>query len=81
MVRPQLRRAAAAFALTSSLALLPVTTTEAANKKPRAEHARAVTPEPRGSWIRGLLLHVMEKVGVKIDPDGGWIVTSSDDPH
>ena len=71
MVHPQLRRALAASALLAAVSLVPVASANA------AVHARAHrTPvvasrvEIGSAWLRDLVINVLGKAGVRIDPDG-----------
>lgn len=75
MARPQIRRAAAAFALTSVLSWIPCQPANAAARphparQARAERSAASRVEPQGSWLRGLFTHLWEKARVMIDPEG-----------
>lgn len=84
MTRPQLRRAAAAFTLTSVLSLIPLANAGAATR-PRKEHVRAPRTEARKeagiSGIDRLVLLLLEKAGVKMDPNGLTTNPDPNDPH
>jgi hypothetical protein len=69
--RSPLRRVFAAFFLTSILSLVPLVSADAAGLRwGRDEQSASSWIEARGSWIRGLLVHLLEKAGVQIDPEG-----------
>jgi hypothetical protein len=72
MNRSQLRRVFAIFALTSILSLVPLVSADAAGlaRWGRDEQSASSWIEARGSWIRGLLVNLLEKAGVQIDPEG-----------
>jgi hypothetical protein len=70
MVRPQLHRAFAAFALISVLSLSPTATANAA-----VDASRSRVDQSSFSWLsvsplRSFLLQLLEKAGVQIDPEG-----------
>jgi hypothetical protein len=71
MVHPKLRRALAASALAAAVSLVPAAGANAAvrERAPRA-HAAAFRGEAGASWLRDLVIHLLEKAGVRIDPDG-----------
>jgi len=71
MVHPKLRRALAASALVVALSLVPAAGANAAvrERAPRT-HAAAFRGEAGASWLRDLVIHLLEKAGVRIDPDG-----------
>jgi hypothetical protein len=84
MVRPQLRRAAAALALTSLLSLVPGSASAAV--RPHGEHGRTTTStkaraESRSSGLRRLALLFLEKMAVTIDPNGIAISSPNPDGH
>jgi len=69
--RSQLRRAFVALSLTSVLSLVPLVSADAASLRwGRDEQGASSWVGARGSWIRGLLVHLLEKAGVQIDPEG-----------
>lgn len=74
MTQPQLRRVFAAFALTSTLfLLLPVASANAAGlaRWGRADQNDSSWVEAHGgAWLRGWVVHLLEKAGVQIDPEG-----------
>jgi hypothetical protein len=72
MMNPsQLRRVRVIFALTSILSLVPLVSADATGLRwGRDEQSASSWIEARGSWIRGLLVHLLEKAGVQIDPEG-----------
>jgi len=72
MVHPKLRRALAASALAAALSLVPAAGANAAAVRERAPrtHAAAFRGEAGASWLRDLVIHLLEKAGVRIDPDG-----------
>jgi len=72
MTRPQLRRVFASFALTAALSLVPLESTNAAclARWGRDEQSASSWVEARGSWLRSLLVQLLEKAGVQIDPEG-----------
>jgi hypothetical protein len=80
----QLRRSVAAFTLTSILSLLPLASVDAAARA-RGDHGRAprieVRKEPQTSGIKGLVLLLLEKAGVKMDPNGLVTYPDSNGPH
>jgi hypothetical protein len=71
MVHPKLRRALAASALVVAVSLVPAASASAAvrERAPRT-HAAAFRGEAGASWLRDLVIHLLEKAGVRIDPDG-----------
>jgi hypothetical protein len=84
MVRSQLHRAAAALALTSILFLIPGRASAAA--PPRRDHGRTTSAKPqvesrRGPGLLNLTLLLLEKMSVKIDPNGLMTNPDSTDPH
>jgi hypothetical protein len=84
MVRLQLRRAAAALALTSILFLIPGNASAAA--RPHGDHGRAISAKPqvesrRGPGLLNLALVLLEKMSVKIDPNGLTTNPDPTDPH
>ena len=66
-----LRRVAAALVLASLASLTPVNASVVAargwNREGRAGVERTLA---RRSWLEHLVVHVIEKLGVRIDPDG-----------
>jgi len=72
MNRPQLRRVCASFALTAVLSLIPPTSAHAAGlaRWGRDEPGVSSWMEARGSWFQRLLVHLLQKAGVQIDPEG-----------
>ena len=84
MTRLQVRRSVAAFTLTSILSLIPLASASAA-ARPRGEHSRdpraEIRKEPQTSGIKGLVLLLLEKAGVKMDPNGLTTYPDSNGPH
>jgi uncharacterized protein (DUF736 family) len=71
MVHPKLRRALATSALLAAVSLVPVTSANAA-VRPRAHRASVATSriETGAAWLRELVVNILGKAGVRIDPDG-----------
>jgi hypothetical protein len=71
MVHPKLRRALAASTLMVAVSLVPVASANAAVHA-RAHRAPAVASriETGAAWLRDLVINVLGKAGVRIDPDG-----------
>ena len=71
MVYPKLRRVLAASALVAAVSLVPAASAEAAVRE-RAHRTPAATfrVETGASWLRDLVMHALEKAGIRIDPDG-----------
>jgi hypothetical protein len=70
MARINLRRAAASVLLVSAISWIP--SSAAAAVRPAAkgkENAAALRFEAR-TWLANLMVGMMEKAGVRIDPDG-----------
>jgi|GEM_PF-1764081 len=84
MTRLHLRRSIAAFTLTSILSLIPLASAGAA-ARPRVNHGRAPRAEARKenqtSGIKGLVLLLLEKAGVKMDPNGLVTYPDPNGPH
>jgi hypothetical protein len=86
MVRSQLRRAAAALALTSILSLIPGSASAAA--RPRGDHGRVASMKPRAEvqsrrnpGLLNLVWILLEKMAVKMDPNGLTNSPDTTDPH
>jgi hypothetical protein len=71
MVYPKLRRALAASAPVAAVSLVPAASANAAVRA-RAHRIPAATSriEIGAAWLRGLVIDVLGKAGVRIDPDG-----------
>jgi hypothetical protein len=71
MVHPKLRRVLAASTLVAAVSLVPVASANAAVHA-RAHRAPAVAPkmETGAAWLQDLVIDVLEKAGIRIDPDG-----------
>ncbi len=71
MVHPKLRRILAASALVAAVSLVPAASANAAVRA-RAHWTPAVTSriEIGAIWLRDLVINVLGKAGVRIDPDG-----------
>lgn len=71
MSNPKLRRVAAALVLASLASLTPVSASAGAargwNREGRAGAERTLA---RRSWLETFVVHMIEKLGVRIDPDG-----------
>jgi hypothetical protein len=84
MVRPQLRRAIAAFSLTSILSLIPLGDASAA-ARPHGEHGRSPRTEVREKnrrfGLQDLFVLFLEKMAVKMDPNGLTTYPDPTDPH
>lgn len=71
MVHPKLRRVLAASALVTAVSLVPAASADAAvRERAHQTHAAAFRVEAGASWLRDLVIHLLEKAGVRIDPDG-----------
>jgi hypothetical protein len=84
MVRPQLRRTIAAFTLTSILSLIPLGSASAAVRL-SGEHGNSPRSEVReknwSSRLRNLFVFFLEKMPVKMDPNGITTYPDPNDPH
>jgi hypothetical protein len=71
MVYPKLRRVLAASALVAAVSLVPVASANAAVRA-RAHRTPAATSriEISAAWLRDLVINVLGKAGIRIDPDG-----------
>ena len=71
MGHPKLRRAFAASVLLTAVSLVPVASANAAVRA-RAQRAPKVASgiEIGAAWLRDLVVNVLGKAGVRIDPDG-----------
>jgi len=86
MVHSQLRRPTAALALAALLSLIPGSASAAG--RPQREPGRMASAKPRVESRRSpgmlsLALLLLEKTGIRIDPNGNGLTTSPDgtDPH
>jgi nitrous oxide reductase len=71
MVHPKLRRFLAASALVAAVSLVPAASANAAvHARAHRTPAAASRVEGGASWLRDLVIHFLEKAGVRIDPDG-----------
>jgi hypothetical protein len=84
MTRLHLRRSIAAFTLTSILFLIPLASAAAA-ARPQGAHGRVpgaeVRRENQPSGIKRLVLLLLEKAGVKMDPNGLVTYPDPNGPH
>ena len=72
MVHSKLRRALAASTLMAAISLVPFASADAAvHERAHRTPAAASRAEAGTSWLRDLVIHFLEKAGVRIDPDGG----------
>jgi hypothetical protein len=70
MIHPQLRRVLAASALVAAVSLVPASSANAAART-RGHRAPAIPSRiESGAWLRDLVVNVLVKAGVRIDPDG-----------
>jgi len=71
MVHPKLRRILAASALVAAVSLVPAASANAAVREgAHRTPAAASRVEAGTSWLRDLVIHVLAKAGIRIDPDG-----------
>lgn len=72
MPQINLRRAAASFLLVSALSLIPAGTASAGVRTTggREDRAVAARSEGRRPWLLNLVASLLEKMSVRIDPDG-----------
>ncbi|MFL6193127.1 MAG: hypothetical protein ACJ75H_03060 [Thermoanaerobaculia bacterium] len=72
MAQFNLRRAAASFLLVSALSLVPAGTASAGVRSNggREDRAVAARSEARRPWLVNLVVTLLEKMAVRIDPDG-----------
>lgn len=72
MVHPKLRRVLAASTLVAAVSLVPGASANAAVRS-RSHQAPVDSSriEAGAAWLRNLVIGVMEKAGIRIDPNGG----------
>ena len=71
MVHSKLRRAFAVSALVSLVSLLPVGDASAAVRaRAHQGHGAVAGIETASARLRSLLVHALEKAGIRIDPNG-----------
>lgn len=73
MLQPKLRRALAVLTLTLAATLATASGAGAAVLGRGAGTARVqAVQKVRSSWLRDAVVRLLEKAGVRIDPDGIW---------
>ncbi len=71
MVHPKLRRALAAFALLAAVSLVPAASANAAvGARVHRTPVVASGVEIGAAWLRDLVINILGKAGIRIDPDG-----------